>query len=228
MTPEEAKQHGATAYAQGGALEANPFASGGDTHEHHLAWAAGWTEAKQTAEAEAGAGEGGQNPEETPEAGATIEGIATATVEAGPGAIVEAGKEAASGTVDAVAEEVKKLGDEGYDAFLKELENRLAEGDVPQDFGKWLEEMKPVLVHMAAGQAVSALQHVISGTDRGRMKELYRRMTPQQMALAMQGNAEKLAKVADDRTREYQLISGVQTALTNKLVGTVMSALLAV
>lgn len=85
---------------------------------------------------------------------------------------------------------------------------------VPTDLKEWLVSFKEPLVYMTVGSAMSALQAKLGGYSRGRLKELYMQMSPEEVAAVMQGNAATIRKFADQRAAEAAMIQSVTTKVT--------------
>jgi hypothetical protein len=220
-----AYDQGRAAHAAGTALTENPHASGTDAAD----WVAGWSDAQAEATA---------TPPATETPAATEAPAATETAES---AATEepAATETASSTEEPLATEVvASLGDAGYDRIMDLLANPPVDdvvpgtlppsGEVPEDLSEWLEAWKAPLAFVAVDTAIGAVKTRLSGSSRGRLKELYRDMTPQAMTAAMQANAATVAEFADQRVAEAGLINSMQVSLTQKAAGFLLNALLLV
>jgi len=213
---------GKAAHAAGTALTENPFSGGTDNAD----WTAGWNDAQ--AEAVAGA----TTPSAAP--------AATETETAGSGGTEEpaATETDSSPAAPAATEVVASLGDVGYDRIMDLLANPPVDdvvpgtlppnGEVPEDLDDWLEAWKAPLAFMAVDTAIGAVKTRLSGSSRGRLKELYRGMTPLAMAAAMQANADTIAEFADQRVAEAGIINSLQASVTQKAAGFLLNALLLV
>lgn len=202
-----AHDDGRAAHAAGTELTANPHTEGSTDFTD---WAAGWTDA--VAEAS----------------------VVTEEQPAAP----EGGDAGAAAT-----EVVASLGDAGFDRIMELLENPPLDdlpagsgdslppnGDVPTDLGDWLEAWKQPLAFVAVSTAINAVKSRVGGAQasRGRLKELYRGMSPDGVTAAMQANADTIAKFADQRVAEAGMISSLQAKVTQKAAGYLLSALLLV
>lgn len=114
------------------------------------------------------------------------------------------------------------LGDAGYDRLIELLNAPPVSvpglppppTGVPEDLAGWLRAFKEPLVYMTVEAATSAVQAKVSGYSRGRLKELYAQMSPEQIQAVMQGNAAILKKFADQRVNEAAMISSISTRIT--------------
>jgi hypothetical protein len=213
MTPYE---EGKAAHAAGTALTDNPHPSGADQAD----WAAGWSDAQ--AEAVSGATPPPATPPATADSDATDAPAATET--------------ATSPATDTATEVVESLGDVGHARILDLLANppigditpgTLPEsGEVPEDLGDWLEAWKAPLAFITVDTAIGAVKTRLSGSSRGRLKELYRGMSPMEMTAAMQANADTIAEFADERVAEAGIINSLQASVTQKAAGFLLNALL--
>jgi hypothetical protein len=205
-----AYDEGVAAHAAGTPLTENPHSQGSTDSTD---WAAGWSDAQ----AAAVSGGASSTPTEQPPAEQP-----PAEAEPDPVAAVES------------------LGEAGYDRIMELLTNPPIDdlpdggaslppnGEVPSDLGEWLEAWKQPLAFVTVDAAIGAVKTRISGQQRGRLKELYRGMAPDAMAAAMQANADTIAKFADERVAEAGLISSMQTMVTQKAAGYLLSALMLV
>ena len=212
-------EEGQAAHAEGKQLVDNPHESGADMTD----WAAGWHDAQA---------EAADVPADETEETDTPPGDA-GTQEDTPNA------EGADEIEEVVATEVvASLGDVGYERIMELLTNPPVEdivpgtlpdnGEVPDDLREWLEAWKAPLAFVAVDTALSAVKTRLTNTSRGRLKELYRGMSPLAMAAAMQSNAAVVAEFAEQRVAEAGLINSLQTSVTQKAAGYLLNALLLV
>lgn len=211
---------GRVAFAEGKTLEDNPFdSSGPDPDEARDAWQAGWQDAAQ--QAGDGGGAADSDAGATPDVGGTADATASLTGELTIAEVADPGA----------------LGDEGYRRLMELLEGApvpgetvppLPSGEVPSDLKEWVEAMKEPLVYMTVDTLRSAVTHRLSGTDRGRLRELYGAMTPMQIAAVMARNAEVIRHFADQRAGEAALITDMQSRLTMAGTRVLLTALAAI
>jgi len=224
---------GKAAHAAGTALTENPHAGGTDQSD----WAAGWSDAQ----AEAVAGSAASTPPATTPAGSTetpTETAGSGDIEASPTADGGASSAEPSAIEAPATEVVAALGDAGYDRIMDLLSNPPIDditpgtlpdnGEVPDDLGEWLAAWKAPLAFVTVDAAIGAVKTRLSGSSRGRLKELYRGMAPDAMAAAMQANADTIASFADQRVAEAGLITSLQASVTQKAAGFLLNALLLV
>jgi hypothetical protein len=201
---------GREAFAAGTAAEGNPY---GGASKAHSEWLRGWSDASLEAE----------------------EGAAPAEA---PPAAVEPLAEAPPAAVEPPVEEppAKPLGEAGYDRIMELLEHPPLgdlpdgvvlppDGEVPEDLAAWLKAWKQPLALLTVDTALRAVSFRINGASRGRLRELYRGMSPEQVSAAMQANADVIAGFADQRAAEAGLLNSMQTALTEKAASYLLTAL---
>lgn len=216
---------GKAAYAAETHRSKNPFSKGTDNSD----WAAGWSDAQAEGTTE------GTGPQPT----------ATDESSGEPGSSAPAGTPNAN-EADSSLEEpeatdaVASLGDVGFDRIMELLSNPPIDdmpdggaslppgGDVPDDLGDWLEAWKAPLAFVTVDTAINAVKTRIGGTSRGRLKELYRSMSPQAMTAAMRANADTIMEFADQRATEAALINSLQVSVTQRAAGFLLNALLLV
>jgi len=219
--PTPAYDQGKAQQAEGLAFDANPYdeATAADGYED---WANGWQDAAATAS--------GSSPGE-------------------PGTAAPAGTPNAEGDNDAATEEeaapmavevVDALGEAGYDRIMDLLSNPPLDDEdmplpgfpgeegVPDDLGEWLMAWKQPLAFVAVDTAINVMKHKIGGSDKGRLKELYRGMAPDAMVAAMNANADAVSRFGDERVAEAGLIASMQAKVTQKAASYLLTALMLV
>lgn len=209
-TPEY--ELGQTQHAEGKAIEANPFPeSEAAAHED---WMNGWQDAAAAAGAEDGA----------------------STAETPPPAETPPAADQGDSEEPSAVEVVNSLGDVGYERIMELLGNPPLDdlpdgvnlppnGEVPEDLSGWLEAWKQPLSFVAVDTALNVVKTRISGTSRGRLKELYRGMSPAAMTAAMNANAAAVAEFADQRVAEAGMIASMQAMVTQKAASYLLTAL---
>lgn len=212
-----AYEEGQAAHAAGTLLTANPNESGSDMSD----WAAGWSDAQ----AEATGAPTAEAP--TAEDPVAEEPIVEAPVAEEP---------ATPAAEESAAEVVASLGDAGYARIMDLLSNPPVDGvtpgtlppsgEVPEDLSEWLEAWKAPLAFVAVDTALSVVKTRLGGSSRGRLKELYRGMSPMDTVAAMQANAKTISGIADQRVAEAALISSLQASVTQRAAGFLLNALL--
>ena len=238
---------GQTQHAEGVPFEANPFPESEDEDPEREDWANGWRDSAAAAEVAASnetdtppsdvkddaPGEPGTSaPEGTPNAeSAGDDGSSEGDAEGGASAPPT---ESAAG--ESPLDVVESLGDEGYDRIMDLLTDPPfadlppgtllpPEGDVPDDLYDWLEAWKQPLAFVAVDTAIGAVRSRLDGSARGRLRELYRGMDPQAMTAVMEANADAVAAFADQRVAEAGMIASIQTMVTQKAAGYLLTAL---
>lgn len=191
-----AYDEGRQAHKDGKELTENPFAPETPDHE---AWANGWQD--NAAESSPATPPDGDPPTEE-----------------------SSGEGAAAAAAGDLVPDFSPLGDEGWSRVMELLENPPVEvtdapvpgfnDDVPSETKEWLEAFKAPLVLMAADTVTGALRARLTQTDRGRLKELYRQMSPAELTAVMQGNVEAISQVADERAREALMLENLKTKLS--------------
>lgn len=238
---------GRDAHAAGKALADNPYESGTQMSD----WAAGWNDA-QVAVATPVATEGDTPPVTEGGTPSDIPGAASGTADGEGASETPPGTDETEtttppGTDDGpgveeplAAEVVEALGDVGYERIMELLSQPPIDddgvsapglpvgGEVPDDLREWLKAWKVPIAFVAVDTVLDAVKTRIGGTSRGRLKELYRGMSPLAMAAAMQVNAETITEFADQRVAEAGLISSLQASVTQKAAGYLLNALLLV
>lgn len=226
----EAHNIGQQDHAGGKSALENPYAP---ASQQHADWLAGWNESAATAAASGGGDVAASASGATAAVGGTVESAAATT-----GGLTEGDGEGGDEDEEAEPAPLEALGEAGYERILDLLDNPPIPdipgvepgepAEVPEGLEDWLEAFKEPLIYMTVDTAASALQHRVNGTDRGRLKELYRKMTPADMAALMQNNADAIRGFADQRAAEAAMIVAAQTKLTNAATGFLLNALLAV
>lgn len=115
------------------------------------------------------------------------------------------------------------MGEAGYDRLMELLQNPPLDvpglpppgTGIPSDLKDWLVAFKEPLVYMTVDAAMSAVKAKLGGYSKGRLKELYREMSPDDIAAVMHGNAAIIKKFADQRAAEAAMIASIQTKVTD-------------
>ena len=127
----------------------------------------------------------------------------------------------------------EQLGEAGYNRLIELLNSPPVSvpglpppsTGVPTDLTDWMRAFKEPLVYMTVEAATSAVQARVQGYSRGRLKELYAGMGPEQIQAVMQGNAGLLKKFADQRMNEAAMLSSISTRVTEVSAAFLLRAL---
>lgn len=125
------------------------------------------------------------------------------------------------------------IGQGGYDRILELLTKPPVDSvglpprkpGVPTDLKDWLKEFKEPLVMMTVESAISALQSKIGGYSRGRLKELYNEMKPEEIAAVMHSNAAVIKKFVDQKALEAGMIDSIAQKITDASASFLIHAL---
>lgn len=229
---ENIYDEGRAAHAAGTELTANPYL----TAPRITDWAAGWSDAQAQAADTPPTDTSEETSDETPGSDGPAESP-TETV-GGPSDSVDVDVDGPGIEEPLATDVVDSLGAAGYDRIMDLLSNPPVadvavgplpvDGEVPDDLSEWLEAWKAPLAFVAVDTAIAAVKTRLSGTSRGRLKELYRGMSPMALTAAMQANAETITEFADQRVAEAGIISSLQASVTQKAASFLLNALLLV
>lgn len=133
-------------------------------------------------------------------------------------------------------EPVVGMGAAAYDRILELLEGvhplpdnaTVPEGfgeGVPADLKDWLKAFRAPLVHLTVETVLAAVQSRITGTDRGRLKQLYQSMTPVEIAAVMAENVKVIDRFTTERAREAAVIASLRTRVSETATRFLITAL---
>lgn len=134
---------------------------------------------------------------------------------------------ASTSTAAPAATTATPMGEAGYDRLLELLNNPPIDvpglpppgTGIPTDLKDWLEAFKEPLVYMTVDAAMSAVKAKLGGYSRGRLKELYRALSPADLAAVMQGNAAIIKKFRDQKAAEAAMIESISAKVTEASAG---------